>query len=68
MRTKKTYALDLVDDIISDYFYYNRKDDDVLGRNDMKALIESGELTADEIVERFREGINDAMANFNLLK
>ena len=50
---KKSHALNVVSDLVADYLYYNRKEDEDLSCAEMDQLIDSGDLTADEIIERF---------------
>jgi hypothetical protein len=51
----KELILDYVDDLVSDFLYYDRKDDEQLRRGDIENAIESGEISIDDIVNKFRE-------------
>ena len=61
---KKAYALEIISDIVADYLYYNRKEDEDLNRDDMEQLITSGQLTADEIIERFDKYLREALNEY----
>jgi hypothetical protein len=43
--------------LVSDFLYYDRKEDSQLGQGQIEAAIEEGEITVGEIVKCFREGI-----------
>ena len=45
----------MIEDMISDFLYYDRKEDEDLPRGEIEKMVKSGELTVDEIVEKFRE-------------
>lgn len=56
MRTSRyDLILDTVTDLVSDFMYYGRKDDEELPRGAIEDAIEQGEITIDEIVEAFRD-------------
>lgn len=66
MNAKET-ALSTLTDLVIDYLYYDRKGDEELTQQEMQELIESGELTAAEIVERFTDALDKAIKeNFNV--
>lgn len=50
----KKIILDTVSDLVADFYYYDRKEDEELPRGAIEAAIERGEITVDEIVEHFR--------------
>lgn len=56
-KTKKL-ILDTVDDLVGGFMYYDRKEDPELERGDIEKAIESGIITIDEIVERFKSKID----------
>lgn len=56
-QTKKELALGSIDDLVADFAYYDRKDDDELSVDDMVDLIKSGELTQKEIIARFADAV-----------
>jgi hypothetical protein len=67
MEEKKRHALLLIGDLLSNYFYYDRKGDEDLSADEMQELIESGNLTPEELVEAFSKKIPEVMEqNFDL--
>lgn len=57
--SKKQHALDLIQDLIADYLYYDRKEDEDLNRADLNHLIESGELKLEEVVAEFTRYLSE---------
>ncbi|RDJ35118.1 MAG: hypothetical protein DWQ19_09800 [Crenarchaeota archaeon] len=55
--SKKEYALNVVEDLVANYLFYDRKEDEDLSRDDMEQLKSSGELTIQEVVDRFKEAL-----------
>lgn len=53
MNTKER-ILGTVDDLVSDFLYYDRKEDEDLPNGAIDTAIEKGEVTIDEIVDKFR--------------
>lgn len=53
-KTRREIVLDTVEDLVRDFLYYDRKEDEDLPRDEIEAAIEAGEITADEIVEAFK--------------
>jgi hypothetical protein len=53
----KELILGTVDDMVADFLYYDRKEDEDLPRGAIEAAVESGEVTADEIAAKFRSGL-----------
>ena len=49
-----------VDDLVRDFVYYDRKEDDELSAADLESAISCGQVTVDEIVERFRVQLKEA--------
>lgn len=43
-----------VDDTVSRFLYYDRKEDEDLPRGEIERMVQDGEVTVGEIVERFR--------------
>lgn len=52
---KKALALDAIKDLAINWLYYDRKEDEDLSTNDLRKLIETEQLTMDEIVNRFSD-------------
>jgi hypothetical protein len=53
----KETIFDTVDDLVSDFLYYDRKEDDQLSRDVLESMIASGEVTVAEITERFQQAL-----------
>lgn len=51
----KELILSNVRDLVSDFLYYDRKEDEDLSSEDIGAAIGSGEVTIEELVEAFRK-------------
>lgn len=51
----KNTILDTIDDLVRNLTYYDRKDDEDLTEELFDRAIETGEITIDEMVEKFRE-------------
>jgi len=62
-RTRAERILLTIDDFIGDFLYYDRKEDEDLPRGEIEAAIKAGEVTVEQIVERFdkalRQGLDD---------
>lgn len=52
--TRRDTILNIVDDLVSDFLYYDRKEDEDLPRGAIEEAVRAGEVTVDEIVEKFR--------------
>lgn len=50
-----------IDDMVSDFLYYNRKEDDNLPVGAIEEAVKSGELTIDEMVECFRKHLKEGI-------
>jgi hypothetical protein len=53
----RTTILGTVSDLVADFLYYDRKEDESLPRGTIEKAIEDGAITVDEIVEVFRTEI-----------
>jgi len=60
MSRRKT-IINTVTDLVSDFLYYDRKEDEELSRGDIEAAIRQGDITLDEIVQVFRGKIEEHM-------
>ncbi len=58
----KDVILGVVSDLVSDFMYYDRKEDEDLPRGAIEKALATGALTVDEIVEKFRSEIEKANA------
>lgn len=63
MSTKKEIAISVIEDLVINLFYYDRKEDEELEVGDLEDLIESGDLTVDQIVETFKNNLNNYIQN-----
>lgn len=54
MENRRTLILGTVDDLVSNFLYYDRKEDEELPRGSIQHAVSIGEVTAKEIVEAFR--------------
>ena len=52
---KKDIALNTLSDLVADYLYYDRKDDEDLPRGAIQTLIEEGDLKVEIIVAHFKK-------------
>lgn len=56
-KNKRDLILGTIEDLISDFLYYDRKEDEELFRGDIEEAIKSGEITVEEMVEKFSSGL-----------
>lgn len=61
MATRRELILCTISDCVSDLMYYDRKEDEYLEDGAIEAAIENGEITVDEMVERFRSELTDVI-------
>lgn len=57
----KDYVNDVISDMIADFLYYDRKEDDVLTRGMIDEMVIVGEITIDDMVEMFREHLTKGL-------
>lgn len=50
-----------ISDLLSNFFYYDRKEDDQLPVGEIQAWVTSGEITKEEIIEMFTNEINNCL-------
>jgi len=53
--SKKQLVLNCVSDLVKKFFYYDRKNDEDLEVGDIEKYIESGIITTDEIIKKFKD-------------
>lgn len=51
----KQLILDTVKNLVTDFLYYHRKEDEELSVDQLKSAFQNGEISIDEIVSTFRE-------------
>lgn len=52
---RKELILTTVDDLVADFLYYDRKEDEELPRNSIEEAIANKEITVREIIQRFEQ-------------
>ena len=57
----KEYILGVVDDLVSDFLYYDRKEDEELPRGAIEDAVRDGIITEDEIIAKFSEELKEAL-------
>lgn len=59
MSSRKELILGTIDDLVSNFLYYDRRSDEELPEGAIEETIEEGEITVGEIVKRFREQLKE---------
>lgn len=54
MLERRKIIFDLIQDLVSDFLYYDRKEDEELPVGAIQSAIADGLVTVDEIVDKFR--------------
>jgi hypothetical protein len=62
MVNRRQTILNTVEDLVTDFLYYDRKDDDDLPREAIEEAISAGEITEAEIVAHFAEHLQAGLA------
>lgn len=62
LKTKQN-ILDRVSDLVADFLYYDRKEDEELSDEQLHNAFIDGTVTVDEVVECFRNDLINAVAN-----
>ena len=57
MKTRREHILASAEDLMSNFLYYDRKEDEDLPRGAIEEAIEVGEVTADELLAIFRAAL-----------
>lgn len=57
----KETILGYIDDMVTDFLYYDRKEDEDLGVGDIENAVANGEISVDEMVDKFRESLEQAL-------
>ena len=58
---KRQVVLGTANDLITDFLHYDRKEDDELGMGAIEHAIISGDMTMDDILDVFRDGIQNSV-------
>lgn len=57
----KELVLGTVEDLVSDFLYYDRKEDEELPRGAIQSMIRNKEISIDEIVAEFRSKLEEGL-------
>jgi dTDP-4-amino-4,6-dideoxygalactose transaminase len=57
----KQTIINAIDDTVSSFLYYDRKEDEELPRGAIEEAIKSGEITYGEIIDRFKQKIYEGL-------
>jgi hypothetical protein len=60
MKTRRELILGHVEDLVSNFLYYDRKEDEDLPRGSIEEAVKVGEITVDEIVAEFDKWVRHA--------
>ena len=63
MKKLKEIILDTVNDLVSAFLYYDRKEDEELALGDIEKAIENKDITINEIVECFKDSLIEELKN-----
>lgn len=58
----KQIILNVIDDLVSDFLYYDRKEDEDLPRGAIEKAIEDQVISAEEIVSKFKEALERGLS------
>ncbi len=61
--TRRQTILSTVTDLVSDFLYYDRKDDKELPRGSIREAVEAGEITEAEIVAHFAKTLSEKIGS-----
>ncbi|MCP4665172.1 MAG: hypothetical protein GY849_02305 [Deltaproteobacteria bacterium] len=62
---KKQIILDTVEDLVSSFLYYDRKDDENLERGEIQKAITEKQITIDEIISHFSKNLKSSLSVTN---
>jgi predicted RNA-binding protein associated with RNAse of E/G family len=63
MSELKKIILNTIEELCSDFLYYDRKEDETLGIEELDNAVKDGTITIDEMVEAFRKHLEDTFKN-----
>ena len=61
MEDMKRNILNTVNDLVSTFLYYDRKEDEDLRLGQIEEAIENGEITENEIIEKFTTVLHEGL-------
>lgn len=59
--TRRDLIIANVEDLVIDFLYYDRKEDEELPRGEIQDAVNSGEISIEEIVEIFRQRLIESL-------
>lgn len=62
-RNVKTLILNQVVDLVANFMYYDRNEDEDLRVGDIEKAIQDGKITIDEIADKFKQELSERLAN-----
>jgi hypothetical protein len=57
----KQTIINTIDDCVSSFLYYDRKEDEDLPRGAIEEAIKSGDITYGEIIDRFKQKLYEGL-------
>lgn len=62
-KDKRQLILDTLSDLLTQFFYYDRKEDDRLPVGAIEKAIRKGKISVEELVDEFREIVERSVQN-----
>lgn len=59
--SRREHIMATIEDLVADFLYYDRKEDEDLPVGEIELAIEAGEISFDEIVDTFRAQLSIGM-------
>lgn len=59
--TMNDIIFDTIDDLVSDFLFYDRKDDEELPRGTIEDAVEDGSITIEAMVAKFEESLREGL-------
>jgi len=59
MKTRRAHIIDSIEDLFTDWLYYDRKEDQDLPRGSIEEAVEAGEISKQEIANQFLAHIEE---------
>lgn len=59
----KQIIINKIEDLCSNFLYYDRKEDEDLSMEQLNEAVQKGEITIDEMVEVFKTNLENTFAN-----
>tara|TARA_B110000046_G_scaffold172374_1_gene194091 strand:+ start:1779 stop:1961 length:183 start_codon:yes stop_codon:yes gene_type:complete len=51
-----------IEDLVSDFLYYDRKEDEDLPRGAIQKAVKDGLITKEQIIKKFAESLNEGLS------